>query len=202
MKTYEMKMDEMEETDGVFALSTVADPANERMFIALSAADVEVKLSAEDEEKRVLTGVVLIPEQKILRKNPKTGESYNIFFSAETIEATAQKFFRKGLQGETTLQHQKAVEGNYLYESWIVEDPKKDKSVALGMSPQPAGTWIVSMKTTEDFWDKEVKTGNVKGFSIEGLFSDAQLAMMQEESDEVRLAKECLDMIEKLTKNS
>jgi hypothetical protein len=37
----------------------------------------------------------------------------------------------------------------------------------------PKGTWMVSVKVNnEEVWEEFVKTGKVKGFSIEGYFSD------------------------------
>ena len=37
----------------------------------------------------------------------------------------------------------------------------------------PIGTWMVSMKVNNDeIWNDYVKTGLVKGFSIEGFFVD------------------------------
>ena len=37
----------------------------------------------------------------------------------------------------------------------------------------PVGTWMVSMKVNnEEVWNDYVKTGKVKGFSIEGYFTD------------------------------
>jgi len=38
----------------------------------------------------------------------------------------------------------------------------------------PEGTWMISMKVNNDeVWNDYVKTGRVKGFSIEGYFADA-----------------------------
>ena len=37
----------------------------------------------------------------------------------------------------------------------------------------PVGTWMVSMKVDNDaIWEKYVKEGSVKGFSIEGFFTN------------------------------
>jgi hypothetical protein len=47
-----------------------------------------------------------------------------------------------------------------------------DKSKKYGLNA-PVGTWMVSMKVNNDvIWNDFVKTGKVKGFSIEGYFSD------------------------------
>ena len=57
-------------------------------------------------------------------------------------------------------------------ESWIVEDREKDKTALYGMD-NPLGTWAGSFKVNnDDIWNNYVKTGKVKGFSIEGYFAD------------------------------
>jgi len=56
-------------------------------------------------------------------------------------------------------------------ESWLIEDPNKDKAAAYGFD-LPKGTWMVSMKVLNDDVWRAVKEGEVKGFSIEGYFAD------------------------------
>ena len=61
-----------------------------------------------------------------------------------------------------------------LVESWIVEDVAKDKTALYNLS-LPVGTWVGAIKVNnEDIWNDYVKTGKVKGFSIEGYFSDKE----------------------------
>lgn len=155
---------------GIFALSFVTYPANEHNFVALKAR-VPVKMKL-DKQKQVLTGVVLVPEQLIYRYNNELGEHY-LKFSAQDIEKIAQKMMRTGLALQTTThQHEKPLRGNYLTELWIVQDPKRDKSVALGLGEVPAGTLMASYKISDaKYWREEVLTGHVNGFSIEGLFN-------------------------------
>ena len=63
-------------------------------------------------------------------------------------------------------------DGLSLVESWIVEDPIKDKTAFYGLK-YPVGTWVGSVKVnSEKVWQEFVKTGAVKGFSIEGYFQD------------------------------
>ena len=78
----------------------------------------------------------------------------------------------EGNQNNATLEHQMNLKGLSLVESWIVEDPKKDKTQVYGLE-YPVGTWVGAMKVTSDsVWNEYVKTGKVKGFSIEGYFQD------------------------------
>ena len=84
------------------------------------------------------------------------------------------------------LEHAAELSGLSVVESWIVEDPQKDKTAIYGME-LPEGTWMVSMKVNnDDIWNNYVKTGRVKGFSIEGYFVDK----MQMESHLERIEEE------------
>ena len=81
-------------------------------------------------------------------------------------------YLTQGKQNNSTLEHQYAIEGLSLVESWLVEDKVHDKSVKYGMD-LPLGTWVGSVKVNNDkIWNEFVKTGKVKGFSIEGYFAD------------------------------
>ncbi len=81
-------------------------------------------------------------------------------------------YLMQGKQNNSTLEHQYEINGLSLVESWIVEDKVHDKSVKYGMD-LPLGTWVGSVKVNNDnIWNEFVKTGKVKGFSIEGYFAD------------------------------
>ena len=85
----------------------------------------------------------------------------------------------------TNTEHQEIeLQGATVVESWIVKDPTNDKSNALGFDV-PANTWMVSYKVDNDeLWSK-VKSGEVSGFSIEGVFSKNIIQMSEESTDEL-----------------
>lgn len=169
METIDMYIDEENELSGVVETLALTDtPAIEEEFIALSKEE-EVKLASIDEERRILMGAVLVPDKKILRKGK--GGYYNIRFPKETILKASQLYLKNGKQNNTNLEHEIALTGQTVVESWIIEDEIHDKSRKYGMT-HPVGTWMVSMKVDNDeVWDEYVKTGLVKGFSIESMFS-------------------------------
>ena len=168
MKIIELILDEQNEFAGVEAISVVENPAIEEDFVAL--ADQEIKLAEVDKEKRILMGALLIPNKPIYRRNGE--EEYYVYFSKDTILKTAQMFLMKGNQNNSTLEHQLPLNGLSLVESWIVEDEDKDKSRLYNMNV-PVGTWMGAVKVNNDeIWENYVKTGKVKGFSIEGYFAD------------------------------
>lgn len=168
---YNCLIEETDETTGIMAISFVDSPANEEDFVALTRQLQEITLR-QDCQKQILTGVVLKPDQLIYRYSPKMGE-YCIKFSADQIEKIAQKMMRTGIAlHNTTHQHTVSLKDNYLTELWIVEDPASDKSATLGFTNLPKGTLMCSYKIEDkEYWDKEVMTGHVKGFSLEGFFN-------------------------------
>lgn len=169
MKIVELILDEEQEYSGIEAISIVEKPAIEEDFITLNA-DVEYKLAQVDDEKRILLGALLIPNKPILRVNEE-GEYY-IYFSKDTVRKASQLYLMEGNQNNATLEHQMQLKGLSLVESWIVEDQQKDKTAFYGLK-YPVGTWVGSVKVNSDkVWQEFVKTGAVKGFSIEGYFQD------------------------------
>ena len=151
---------------GVFALSVVEDPAMQEHFITLSEQkEYEIKLASE--EKRLLLGASLVPDRPILR-NYK-GNNFQMVFDADTIEKLAHDFIFKGNQRNSTLEHdENLLDGVGVVESWVVEDPKNDKSNVYGFE-YPKGTWVNLYKVNnEDIWQK-AKNKEIKGFSVEAM---------------------------------
>lgn len=168
MNLIELIIDEKDELSGVDAISVVESPAIESNFVALKSE--EIKLAQVDSEKRILMGAVLIPEKPIYRKNGE--DEYYIYFSKDTVNKASQLFFKNGNQNNWTLEHNKEIKGLTVVESWIVEDMQKDKSAIYNLSV-PVGSWMASVKVEDDtIWNDYVKTGKVKGFSLEGYFAD------------------------------
>lgn len=168
--------------DGIFAMSFVDFPAVERNFVALAQRQAVVKM-ALNKQKQILTGVVLIPDQLVYRNQAPLGEYY-MQFTARDIERIAQKMMRTGIAlSMTTHQHQKPLDGNYLVELWIVDDPKRDKSIAVGLGELPKGSLVASYKIEDKgYWQKEVLSGNVKGFSLEGFFNLNNVTVMNKKT--------------------
>lgn len=151
------------EEDGVNIISLVEFPAVERNFIQLSR---EVKLSL-NEEKRELLGVALIPDFPIYRRD-KQGEYY-ITFSAEAIRKAAIDFYRKLNVNNADVEHNHNIENGITYFQSMIVD-KENGICPAAFKDLPDGSWIVGCKVENDaVWDA-VKSGAIKGFSIDGYF--------------------------------
>ena len=152
-----------------YAVSLVDEPAIESDFVALAKEKPieEVKLSSD--ERHMLYGAALIPDKEIYRYD---GENeYYLSFTKESIEKMSQDFFKNFRQANVTIDHEEAAKDITIVESWLVEDPYRDKANALGLENLPVGTWMVGMKVNEiDTWER-VKSGELRGFSVESLIS-------------------------------
>lgn len=198
MNIIELVINEDEELSGVDAISVVEQPAIEEDFVALKNQQQEIKLAEVSAEKRILMGAALVPEKPIYRSNGE--EEFYIFFSKDTVVKASQMFLKRGNQSKATLEHAEAIGGMTVVESWLVEDDVHDKSRKYGLNV-PVGTWMVSMKVDNDeVWNDYVKTGKVKGFSIEGYFAD-KLQRPQDKqkyqlSEEEILIKKLIDALQ------
>ena len=177
METYEVKFNEGD-NDGVYCISMVSDPAIGVQFVTLSKQR-ELKLATINEEQRILLGAVLIPNQPIYRN--QDGHEFNIVFPAETIKQVQQNFSRQGYQNNSTIEHSGTqIEDVTFVETWIKMDEVHDKSVHYGFN-EPVGTWFAAMKVNNDeIWNDYVKTGKVKGFSIDGVFDLEKINLKSE----------------------
>jgi len=122
-----------------------------------------------DDEQMIVTGPAMVPDQLILRKD-ENGVPFHVFFSKDTVKKIAQKFFEYNKQNNTDINHDDDITtNNTLLESWIVTDPKMDKSKAMGFEV-PEGTWMASYKiNNEETWN-QIKAGELNGFSVAGQF--------------------------------
>ena len=168
MNIIELVLDEENNEIGIEAISVVENPAIEEDFIALSNDIIELKEA--DKEKKLLVGALLIPNKPIYRRSGD--DEYYVFFSKDTVLKASQMYLMNGNQSKATLEHAHDINGLTLVESWIVEDEVHDKSRKYGMNV-PVGTWMGAIKVNNsEVWNNFVKTGKVKGFSIEGYFID------------------------------
>lgn len=159
-----------ETMEGVYELSLVLEPAI--TVEAMQFANEEKQdWKVSDVEKQMLVSPVLIPNRKIWR-NSIGGKAGYVFVSPETIEQLQQNFAKNKYGDKSTFEHEKdrPITDLYVAESWIIEDALNDKANALGFKDLPKGTWMVSIKIdNKEVWNDYIKTGKVKGISIDAL---------------------------------
>ena len=124
-----------------------------------------------DEDKHIVVGPAMIPDQKIFRKDA-LGNPYYVFFSSDTIKMIAEKYMKnKYIDNNDTEHNGKAASDVYVIESWIKED-ENDKSTKYGFNDLPVGTWFVSMRVKNPEVWKAIKSKELNGFSVSGFFEE------------------------------
>lgn len=177
LPVYELMIsDDLQDDAEVNFVSLVDRPAIQKNWNAFAN---KVKFNA-DEEKRVISGAIMLADTPIFRSDVTHGEYY-VIFSKETIFKIVQRYFKKGYQANVNIQHNqdKQLEDVYLFESFI-SDKERGVAPMKGFEDAPDGSWFGSMKVDNDFAWNEVKEGNIKGFSVEGVFEYSK-AKTQEE---------------------
>lgn len=115
-----------------------------------------VPITKADEDERLVTGVVLEPDEV---------DAQNDTISAETIKEAAHEFLSE-YNRLTKLGLMHRMFGNLginLVESWIAKGDFK-----LGEQDIKKGTWLMTVKVMDDALWKKVKSGQITGFSIGG----------------------------------
>lgn len=146
----------------------------------------EINMQFQDDEKRVIYSVAMRPNMLIPRKDIN-GEPAMVFYSEETVNDLQQNFFKNNSHNGATINHDKNVRKDmYAFESWIVQDPGKDKATSLGLQVQK-GDWVMAQKVDNpEVWE-DIKKGKLTGFSIEAylepVLTQNEIEMTKEEVD-------------------
>ena len=156
---------------GLKTVSLVSDPAIQINWIKFNKQS-EIKLAIQNEDKRIIFTPVLIPNQLIYRNI--AGEEFNLMFDKETIEQVEQKWVKDNLSSTVDIEHSsKLIEGVTFFESVLLNNERF--ATAKGFEGLPEGTWFLTGKVESDeVWTK-VKSGEINGVSIDGLFKTAEV---------------------------
>jgi hypothetical protein len=175
---YVLDIDEnLEDETSVFAVGLVLQPAIERNWHTFSAEEpaIEHKFTVVDEEKKILGGFLMIAEQPIYRKD-EDGTEYYVKFTAESIARIVNKLAKSGKPLSFNLNHDDnlPVKGAYLLSHFII-DSKLGMKTPDGFTPAPDGSWFGYVKIEDDAVWEMAKTGEIRGFSVEGYFNDKKV---------------------------
>lgn len=173
--------------EGMERISLVDFPAVESDFLALAKQDKRpMSFAVENEEKRIIRGVVMRADFPIYRVGV-SGYEYYIVFEKDTIREMAQKYLKESRQNEVNLQHEDGseVEGVEMVQ-WFIKDSENGIS-PKGFEDISEGSLFAEFKVeNDDVWNA-VKSGEFKGFSLEGLFSHEVMKMNAEREEIINL---------------
>lgn len=152
----------LEEGDELRFISFVSSPAVKKNFIAFNN---QLRFSVNDPEKHIVTGLVLLADTPIYRRDDTLGEYY-VQFSPEVIRKVAERLFTG--KTKVNLEHSEEVDNVVLQEIYIKDSrrniaPKEFEDV-------PDGSLFATYKVNNpEVWEM-IKNGEYQGFSIEGYF--------------------------------
>ena len=184
MKLYDISIDPTDFETGLNAISLVENPAVEVDFLAF-AKDESSVLQFADEERHIITGIALLADTPIYRIAPD-GTEYYVRFTKDCIRQLVEKYFKFGLTNSVNIEHKdnQFVDGVTMLESYIID---KERGICPSeFASAPDGSWVVSYKVSNlDVWNK-IKSGEVKGFSVQGLFRiiETKLEMNSNKTEE------------------
>lgn len=172
-----------DEETGMLKISLVDDPAVMSNFLAFDKDKKVLMFAVEDEEKRLVLGVVMRADFPIYRYDKKAGEYY-VLYKADTIRTMAEKYLAEGRQNNVNTMHEdnSDVEGVQMVQCFIKDSAKG--IVPAGFDDIADGSLFAEFHVTNDeVWDA-IKAGTYQGFSLEGIF-DLVPEKDQEEVDDI-----------------
>tara|TARA_R110001606_G_scaffold387658_1_gene552452 strand:+ start:255 stop:959 length:705 start_codon:yes stop_codon:yes gene_type:complete len=178
------------------AISLVTAPAIEQDFVYFGKEKNNLTFAKVDEEKRMLVSPALIPNKQIFRYDPQTDSDYYVYFSPATVRKASELYLKHNNHHKATHEHNERVSGVLTVESWIKEGDM-DKSKLYGYD-LPNGTWFVKMKIDNDDLWQEIKSGNLRGLSIEGYFTDKFESMQKRKPTDQEILKALNEIITKI----
>lgn len=156
-----------DEQTGMFKISLVDSPAVMSNFLSFDNDRKVQMYKVENEEKRLVRGVVMRADFPIYRYDKSFGEYY-IIYKAEQIRIMAEKYLLESRQNDVNLMHEQNsdVEGVQMVQYFI-----KGNGVSVeGFEDIADGSLFAEFHIVNDEVWNSVKDGTYKGFSLEGVF--------------------------------
>ena len=155
-----------------------------------------------DTEKRMVYSPLMIPNMLIPRMDEVSKEKYYVKFTPQVIEKIQNLYMIEKRMDKTNYEHtEEKMSDVVMVESWLVSG-KSDKAYQLGFSRDsiPDGTWmggfkVLDTKEGDNIWNNFIKTGKVKGFSVEGNFITNFSRLKNDEY----LLQEIINILNKIT---
>ena len=153
---------------GIQNIALVDSPAMLTEFLAFSEQKPYEFKFALQEEQRIITAPVIVADLPIYRK--VDDKEFYVVYKKETNMQILQKYMLDGNQRKVKLTHDTSdlSKGVFVFEVFI-SDASRGIKQPEGFD-LPDGTIFCSMKiNNDDIW-KRIKSGEVKGVSLEGFF--------------------------------
>lgn len=184
-----------DEETGMYTISLVTNPAVQSDFLYFNEQRMPLHFKVENEEKRVVTGVIMRCDYPIYRIG-MSGMEYYLTFDKQTIEKMAEKWLKEGFQSNVNLQHNPdAYVDDVLLKEVFFKDVNRGIN-PMGFEDIEDGSLFGTYHILNDEVWASVKSGEFKGFSLEGYFNVVEVEQDQEEAE----YNEIMALIDKIEK--
>ena len=206
MKTYKGKpiykaaLTENQNETGMYFISLVDDPAVECDFLAFEKTQ-NLNFKVENEEKRIVTGLVMAADRPILRQD--FDGFYYILYDKETIIAMAERFLAMGIANNVDTNHNFEVEDGVFLREMYIKDSERGISPKGFEDVEEGSLFATYHILNDDVWEK-VKSGEFKGFSLAGIFAEQEFVNIADDVFDNDITdeefNEIMDLISKVQK--
>lgn len=164
----ELTLEELEQ--GIDATALVENPAIQRNWMAFKEHK-DFKFKTHNEEKRILAGALMVADFPMYRN--MNGKEFFVKFSSETIEQLADRMVLNNKLTAFNFEHDSKKElADMHIQQFFIINTDLGMDTPKGFDELPNGSLFAFVKVNnEQVWNDYVKTGIVKGFSIEGNFA-------------------------------
>lgn len=167
IKIFLIDINENDKDTFVSSNSLVEFPAHQKSFYAFSKTHEYFF----NNEKKMITGVMINVNKPIYRHDKEIGEHY-VVFTPKAAERMFLNMKKNGATNMVNIEHSdRFIKGIYEVEAWIV-DRENGKGVPKQLERQDIedGSIMVSYKIEDEEIFNKIKKGAFNGFSIEGVF--------------------------------
>lgn len=177
---YKAALTEDQNETGMYFISLVDDPAVECDFLAFEKVQ-NLTFKVENEEKRIVTGLVMPADRPILRQD--FNGLYYILYDKDTIIAMAERFLAMGLANNVDTMHNFEVEDGVFLREMYIKDSERGIS-PKGFEDVEEGSLFATYHILNDEVWAKVKEGEFKGFSLAGIFAEEEFNEVEDDMTE------------------
>jgi hypothetical protein len=193
----ELTLEELEQ--GIDATALVENPAIQRNWMAFKEHK-SYEFKTHNEDKRILAGALMVADFPMYRN--MNGKEFFVKFSSETIEELADRMVLNNKLTAFNFEHdaKKELADMHIQQFFII-NTELGVNTPIGFEELPNGSLFAFVKVNnEQVWNDYVKTGIVKGFSIEGNFATKEEFSEQQIINELEQINKISNMSEALKK--
>ena len=176
---YYLELEDGQMKYGLQDIALVDDPAIKSMFVKFSNEEQLFKFAVQNDEQRIITGAVMIPDKLIYRE--ENNKPFYVVATKDTIFEAAQKWGKENRNNNIKLTHdaKDTTPDVFMFESFVTDENRV--SSVKGFESLPLGTWFITCKVlSEQVWN-DIKSGVFNGFSLEALFKMQPAAVLNDQ---------------------